>query len=130
MGKRHLLVIDDDPGTGRLFRRIAEGEGYRVRLAASGLDARAVLGEVRPAIIILDMVMPDMDGIEMVRWLAQEGYAGGLILVSGFAATYMKAAATLARARGVKNVRVLEKPVAVADLREAMGQVGGGPAMD
>lgn len=128
MEQRHLVVIDDDPGTGRLFRRIAEGEGYEVHLAPSALEARAVLAEVRPDVIILDMVMPDMDGIEMVRWLGDQGYAAGLILVSGFAATYMKAAATLARARGMEEVRILEKPVSVEELRNAIGQVGGAPA--
>lgn len=128
MDQLHLLVIDDDPGNGRLFARIAEGEGYRVHVTASGLDARAVLAGVRPAVIILDMVMPDMDGIEMVRWLTGQDYDGGLILVSGFAETYLKAAETLARARGMEEVRILGKPVSVGDLRDAIRQVGGAPA--
>jgi len=126
MERPHLLVIDDDEATARLFGRIAEGEGYEVRTASSGSDARAILTELQPAVIILDMIMPDMDGIEMVRWLSGQTYTGRLVLVSGFSQTYLQAAATMARAAGMATVHILQKPVSVADLREAVGPVAGG----
>lgn len=57
-----LLVIDDDPSSRELLKRMLEKEGYAVRLAANGPDGIAAAKESKPDIITLDVMMPSMDG--------------------------------------------------------------------
>lgn len=58
----NLLVIDDDPSSRDLLRRMLEREGYAVRLAANGPDGIAAAREDKPDLITLDVMMPSMDG--------------------------------------------------------------------
>jgi CheY-like chemotaxis protein len=113
-------VVDDDQATAALFRRVAERAGHTVRTAASAAEARARVSEELPEVVVLDMVMPEVDGIEMVGWFAQQGFRGRVVLVSGFAETYLQAAAAMARARGIGDVQILTKPVEIGDLRAAL----------
>lgn len=64
-----VLVIDDDTETRYLLSAILEAEGYVSLLAASGKEAFDVLGRVRPGAILLDLLMPEMDGFEVLRRL-------------------------------------------------------------
>ena len=120
MSDERILIIDDDVATGVLFSRIAEMAGYEVRAVNTAEEAKEAVLAWTPTTIILDMVMPDMDGIEMVGWLVDNDYGGRILFVSGFADAYLEAAATMARAKGISDVTVLKKPVAVADLRSAL----------
>jgi len=76
--------------------------------------------EFKPDIVVLDIVMPNIDGLELVGWLSDAGYEGRLILVTGFNPHYARAASTLADLKGISSVAVLQKPVALADLRAAL----------
>lgn len=120
MDPRKLLIVDDDEATGLLFKRVGEREGYGVRAVTRATEAKEAVVSDAPDVIILDMVMPDMDGIEMVGWLTGQGFQGRVILVSGFAEAYLQAASTMARAKGIADVAVLTKPVALDDLRRAL----------
>jgi CheY-like chemotaxis protein len=120
MDETRLLIVDDDAQTGAIFKKVAELEGISAMAVTSADDAKTQLREFDPQIIILDMVMPDMDGIEMVTWLGGQGFTGRILFVSGYAEAYLEAAATMARARGIQEVSVLTKPVAINDLREAL----------
>jgi len=64
-----VLVVDDDPGVRLLLRRILEAEGYAVIEAENGLAALARLGERTPGAILLDLMMPQMDGFEFLSEL-------------------------------------------------------------
>lgn len=121
-----VLVIDDDESSALLFSRVASRCGLTTATALSGSAARARMQDELPDVVVLDMVMPDMDGIEMVKWLTERGFMGTLIVVSGFSELYMQAAATLARARGITDVKLLTKPISVPDLREALGECSEG----
>jgi two-component system, chemotaxis family, chemotaxis protein CheY len=61
--QRLVLVVDDEPAIRDFLQDILEGEGYVVRQAANGVEALAVLTELRPDLIVLDLLMPFMDGI-------------------------------------------------------------------
>ncbi len=68
-----ILVVDDDPAIRRLLTRVLTDRGaYRVAAAANGIDACLKLGTYRPALLILDIFMPDMDGIEVCRALKKD----------------------------------------------------------
>lgn len=71
--KAHLLVVDDDPRITELLRRILAYEGYSVAIAASGQDALSRTLERPPDLIVLDILLPGLDGLEVARRLREAG---------------------------------------------------------
>jgi two-component system response regulator MprA len=71
--KAHLLVVDDDPRITDLLRRVFAYEGYSVAIAATGDDALRRTLERAPALIILDIMLPGIDGLEVVQRLRAAG---------------------------------------------------------
>lgn len=119
-GKR-VLICDDEPDFRAFVRRVAEGLGHQAfEVEAPGRFAQAYR-EAAPETIVLDIVMPEIDGLELVNWLGENGYRGHLLLVTGYNPSYAKAARTMADLKGIASVAVLQKPVALAALREALG---------
>src|SRR5688572_25334529 len=62
-----ILVVDDDPDSLNIVRTFLEARGYAVSTAMDGKEALSRLEEVRPAIVLLDVMMPGMDGWEVAR---------------------------------------------------------------
>jgi two-component system alkaline phosphatase synthesis response regulator PhoP len=67
-----ILVVDDDPNTARLVRLYLQRDGHTVSTASDGVEAVKLARERRPDLIVLDIMMPKMDGIEVCRVLRQE----------------------------------------------------------
>jgi CheY-like chemotaxis protein len=68
-----ILVVDDDPNQSLLYQNELASDGYDVRTAADGAEAIAMVEEDRPDLVVMDISMPGMDGIEaMSRMLAQD----------------------------------------------------------
>jgi two-component system sensor histidine kinase/response regulator len=67
-----ILIVDDQPINVQLLRRKLEREGLQVVPAYSGLEALELIGKAKPDLILLDVMMPDMDGIEVCRRLQAE----------------------------------------------------------
>jgi DNA-binding response OmpR family regulator len=64
-----ILVVEDDPAMELTLRRALGGQGYRVGSAASGAEARAAIAALRPDLIILDLMLPDADGLLLTTTL-------------------------------------------------------------
>jgi CheY-like chemotaxis protein len=64
-----ILVVDDEPDLRFLLRRIFEAAGHEVSEAGNGADALTVVRRSRPDLIVTDMMMPVMDGVELIRRL-------------------------------------------------------------
>ena len=62
----YLLIVDDDPGNREVLCRRLERQGHNVRTVASGLDAMRILGEAAFDLVLLDIMMPEMDGYEVL----------------------------------------------------------------
>jgi DNA-binding response OmpR family regulator len=67
MADEPIFVVDDDPDSLDIVRTYLEGRGFSVITASSGSEALAKMEEVHPAIILLDVMMPGMDGWEVAR---------------------------------------------------------------
>jgi CheY-like chemotaxis protein len=66
-----VLVVDDDDGTRDVLRRTLSREGWRVREATNGAEGLADLAAAKPAVILLDLMMPGMNGFEMLRTMRE-----------------------------------------------------------
>lgn len=114
-----ILVLDDEPFMLKLLAHMLAKFGYdQVTTCTSG---RVALEQVAhpcsaPQLILLDLNMPEMDGVEFVRELVQHNYAGSLILVSGEDERVLQTAEKLVRAHKISVLGHLHKPVAPAQL--------------
>lgn len=62
-----ILIVDDDPNSLEIVRTYLEARGYRVATANDGKEALARIEELRPSLVLLDVMMPGMDGWEVAR---------------------------------------------------------------
>ena len=80
---RHLILIaEDDPDIREALGEVFDEEGYRVHCAADGQEALEMVASVPPDIIVSDVRMPHVDGLEMVRRLRELGHGIPVILIS------------------------------------------------
>jgi two-component system response regulator (stage 0 sporulation protein F) len=107
-----IIVVDDDSQVRASIRRALEELGYPVREAADGASALALVKAERPALAILDYVMPGMDGAEVARAIAAVDPNIPILFSTGHAALR-----TLRNAAG-EDVPVLEKPFTLDELDE------------
>ncbi|HKP13906.1 MAG TPA: response regulator, partial [Blastocatellia bacterium] len=70
--KPTILITDDDANTVYAFRHILESEGYSVLSATGGNDCLRIAGEEKPDLILLDVVLPDVSGIEVCRQIKSD----------------------------------------------------------
>jgi two-component system nitrogen regulation response regulator NtrX len=80
-----ILVVDDEASIRDSLRMILEYEGYRVEEASSGRQALARVAERAPDAVLLDVKMPEMDGLEVLRALGERGYEMPVLVISGHA---------------------------------------------
>ena len=74
-----------------------------------------------PTTIIIDMIMPGMDGNELVLWLAKQKCTARLIIITGFTPDYAAHAKVLAEYKGLRPVTTLNKPIELSELRAVLG---------
>ena len=97
-----VLVVDDDPAVRELVRANLELEGYSVREAASAAEGLSALEHEPPDLILLDVMMPEVDGWEMLRRV-QERHGVGAIPVVMFSGKVDEQSAQEATARGAQG---------------------------
>jgi DNA-binding response OmpR family regulator len=61
-----VLLVEDDPVTARSLTKALESSGYRVTTAGTGSEARSIIEQVRPDLILLDLMLPDTDGLILI----------------------------------------------------------------
>ncbi len=83
LGGESILVVDDEPQIRRVLSQYLTRKGYQVRVAPDGQTALDMVAEKQPRFIILDMYMPDMTGLELLRQLRAKHYAGGVLGLTG-----------------------------------------------
>jgi CheY-like chemotaxis protein len=81
--KKRILVVDDDTDILRVFKSILEKEGYIVETAETGMDALEKIGNEKFSVCLIDVKLPDMDGTELLRKMANDSETIKII-VTGF----------------------------------------------
>nr|MBI3613414.1 response regulator [Nitrospirota bacterium] len=77
-----ILVVDDEAMIRNLLTKFLTLRGYRVRAAQNGAEALAMVAQQQPDLVILDMYMPGMNGLEVLRELRARHYAGGVVALT------------------------------------------------
>jgi len=112
MSGRSVLVVDDEPDIRHLLQEILEDEGYAVSVAESAKAAQACIDEQTPDLVLLDIWMPDTDGISLLKTWRQNGdLQFPVIMISGHGTVETAVEATRHGA-----VDFIEKPVSLAKL--------------
>lgn len=118
-----FLVIDDEPAIGRLIQRVAMGCGYAVTLTISADEFMDALAVRDPAVIVLDLAMPGVDGVELLRFLGTTKCKAQILIVSGFDPRVLETAAELGAALGLRIAGTLAKPLRLSELRAAINSL-------
>ena len=84
MSKVRILVVDDEPTARNGLAKLLEQEGYQVDLAGDGVEALASVAENPPALIISDLKMPNMDGMELLKQLRERGVETPTVVATAF----------------------------------------------
>lgn len=118
-----VLVVDDDEFSRDVLSAMLATAGItEIHCADNGRSAlRAMAGMATlPGLLICDVFMPDMDGIEFMSTLADQGYSGGVVLVSGVDLEMLSMARDIAVANGIKVLGCHTKPLSKEALIEAL----------
>ncbi|MFZ5790684.1 MAG: response regulator [Pseudomonadota bacterium] len=121
-GRKTVLVVDDNADFAAFVKSAAEMRSFRAVTLTDSSRFRDLFETLAPDILVLDMVMPGIEGTEIVDWLAERKAPVKVIIVSGFNPLYSKIARTLAEAKGLGAVTTLRKPVRLAEMLAALGE--------
>lgn len=118
-----LLLIDDEPALARFLADAARICGFSPETASDHHDFRKRFDEHRPDMVAIDLGMPGMDGIELLRFLAERQASQPVLIISGFDARIIDTAFRLGEELGLTMVGPLTKPARLETLEALFDQV-------
>jgi EAL domain-containing protein (putative c-di-GMP-specific phosphodiesterase class I)/ActR/RegA family two-component response regulator len=117
IGMQRILIVDDDPFQLDIVTELLIQLGAsEVTPMSSGREALDALARVHPTVVLCDLDMAGMDGIELLRHLAERKYAGAIVLMSGASPDVLSTAGDLALLHGLRLLATLPKPVDPGEL--------------
>lgn len=120
MAEQRLLILDDDAMIGQMISYIATSMGMAARTTTTAETFFEELENWQPDRIALDLVMPDMDGVQVLAELAQRHCQAHIIITSGVGPRVLDAAQRSAREHGLSILGVLAKPFSPVTLRKLL----------
>ena len=119
----YVMVLEDDTIQMEIASIILRNLGVtRIASCTDGSQALAVVRTYKPDLLLCDLTMPGMDGIAFLRQVAEQGFTGSVILLSGADRGVMKAAENLVKAYGLNLLGALNKPLQQEALQVALTQ--------
>ncbi len=120
MVSERVLIIDDEPKIGEYIADVAVELGHNVQVTSKASDFTFLVDSFEPTVICLDIIMPEKDGIELMRYLADQECQARVLVISGYQGQYLEIAHKFGIALGLNSVTILNKPVGLSDLRSAL----------
>jgi EAL domain-containing protein (putative c-di-GMP-specific phosphodiesterase class I)/CheY-like chemotaxis protein len=116
---QRILVIDDEIDVGEFVSEAAQAMGLE---CTATTDAKTFLEALTPdtTLILLDLMMPEMDGVELLRLLSKQKCRAGIVLMSGVGKRTLESAEQLAQALGLSIAGHLQKPFRLAELEQVL----------
>jgi EAL domain-containing protein (putative c-di-GMP-specific phosphodiesterase class I)/ActR/RegA family two-component response regulator len=111
-----LLAFDDELDFLDLIETVATGVGFQVLTARTAAEFFDQLARRRPSLVVLDLQLPGMDGVEVIRNLARLAIDTGVLLASGMDQRVLASARQVGESLGLKMLGVLQKPILIEDL--------------
>ena len=123
MAQPRLLVIDDEPTLAEFLASAARESGFEAVIAVNDEEFRSEFLSQQPDMVALDLGMPGMDGVELIRFLAGHDFESPVLIVSGFDRRILESAFRLGEALGLTMVGPVEKPVRFEVLQDMLSRV-------
>lgn len=117
-----VLAVDDEVDFLELIVQIGDGVGCEVITAVSAEGFREQLAQRQPSLILLDLQMPGMDGIEALRYLARLGTTAGVLLASGMDQRVLASARQLGDQLGLRMLGTLQKPAMLEEIEALLAK--------
>jgi EAL domain-containing protein (putative c-di-GMP-specific phosphodiesterase class I)/CheY-like chemotaxis protein len=127
---KRLMVVDDEADICEIIADIASDRGYEVAIVTDAEQVVVKLQSFTPDVIMLDLMMPGTDGVELLRVLADKAKQAKICLMSGSDSRVLNSARRLGSAHGLDVFGVFEKPIDIATLRAALDQMASGDGKD
>lgn len=121
--QKRLLVIDDEASICDFVRQVAEGVGFTVVTAIDHQQFQSAYAEFQPTAILLDLVMPDVDGIALLGILADANCQAKILIMSGYHPELLKSGFRLGDGYRLDVKGTLRKPFGSTELRQALQQL-------
>lgn len=123
MTQPRLLLIDDEPALAEFLASAAEESGFEPIITDRDEEFRKQFLATRPEMVALDLGMPGMDGVELIRFLAGQDYRSPVLIFSGFDRRVLESAFRLGEALGLNMAGPVEKPVRFEVLESMLSQL-------
>lgn len=123
MPQPRLLLIDDEPALAEFLASAAESCGFDPVITSHDQQFREEFLAARPDMVALDLGMPGMDGVELLRFLSEQDYRSPVLIVSGFDRRVLDSAFRLGEALGLQMVGPVEKPVRLEELERMLSEL-------
>ena len=120
MERPRLLLIDDEPALADFLATAARECGFEPAIARNEAEFRHQFAESRPQVVALDLGMPEKDGVEYLRFLADEQYREPVLIISGFDRRVLDSAFRLGEALGLHMAGPVEKPARLEELESVL----------
>jgi two-component system cell cycle response regulator DivK len=121
-GRKTVLIVEDNELNMKLFHDLLDAHGYRTILTRNGLDALPLARQHRPSLILMDIQLPEVSGLEVTKWLKEDDDLRGIpvIAVTAFA---MKGDEERIRSGGCEAY--ISKPISVVTFLDAVRKYAG-----
>jgi DNA-binding response OmpR family regulator len=123
MALPRLLLIDDEPALAAFVAKAADMCGFAPVIAESDQQFRDKFHENNPQMVALDLGMPGMDGVELLRFLADQDFRHPVLIISGFDRRVLESAFRLGLTLGLNMVGPLEKPARLEELETLLNDL-------
>lgn len=123
MPQPRLLLIDDEPALAEFLASAARECGFEPTISSDDGEFRDEFLDSRPDMVALDLGMPGMDGVELLRFLAAQDYRSPVLIVSGFDRRVLESAFRLGEALGLNMAGPVAKPVRLEELEAMLNQL-------